>query len=70
MTTISFVAGMLPLLFASGPGAEERRSIAVVASGGQTFSLVLTLVAVPVIYSLLDDLGRVFRRGQAARPRG
>jgi hypothetical protein len=42
----------------------------VVASGGQTFSLVLTLVAVPVIYSLLDDLGRVFRRGQAARPRG
>ncbi len=61
MTTISFVAGMLPLLVASGPGAEERRSIAVVASGGQTLSLVLTLLAVPVIYSLLDDLGRVLR---------
>jgi HAE1 family hydrophobic/amphiphilic exporter-1 len=62
MTTISFVAGMLPLLIAGGPGAEERRSIAVVASGGQMFSLVLTLLAVPVIYSLLDDLGRVWRR--------
>jgi len=61
MTTISFVAGMLPLLIATGPGAEERRSIAVVASGGQLFSLVLTLLAVPVIYSLLDDLGRVWR---------
>lgn len=69
MTTISFVAGMLPLLFASGPGAEERRSIAVVASGGQTFSLLLTLLAVPVIYSLLDDLGRAFRRGQSAGAR-
>jgi len=65
MTTISFVAGMLPLLIAVGPGAEERRSIAVVASGGQTFSLLLTLLAVPVIYSLLDDLGRLMRR----RPR-
>jgi HAE1 family hydrophobic/amphiphilic exporter-1 len=62
MTTISFVAGMLPLLVATGPGAEERRSIAVVASGGQLFSLLLTLLAVPVIYSLLDDLGRLLRR--------
>jgi len=69
MTTISFVAGMLPLLIATGPGAEERRSIAVVASGGQTFSLLLTLVAVPVIYSLLDDLGRLVRREPAAGDR-
>jgi len=68
MTTISFVAGMLPLLIASGPGAEERRSIAVVASGGQTFSLLLTLLAVPVIYSLLDDLGRLVRRAPASAP--
>ncbi len=62
MTTIAFVAGMLPLLLATGPGAEERRSIAVLAVGGQTLSLVLTLVAVPVVYSILDDLGQFFRR--------
>ena len=62
MTTIAFVAGMLPLLLATGPGAEERRSIAVLAVGGQTLSLVLTLVAVPVVYSILDDLGAYFRR--------
>jgi HAE1 family hydrophobic/amphiphilic exporter-1 len=61
MTTISFVAGMLPLLIASGPGAEERRSIAVLAVGGQTMSLLLTLVAVPVIYSYLDDLANLFK---------
>ncbi len=62
MTTISFVAGMLPLLVASGPGAEERRSIAVLAAGGQTLSLLLTLLAVPVIYSFLDDLGAILSR--------
>jgi HAE1 family hydrophobic/amphiphilic exporter-1 len=59
MTTIAFVAGLLPLLIANGPGAEERRSIAVLAVGGQTLSLLLTLLAIPVIYSYLDDLGRV-----------
>ena len=59
MTTIAFVAGLLPLLIANGPGAEERRSIAVLAVGGQTLSLLLTLLAIPVIYSYLDDLGRL-----------
>ena len=60
MTTIAFVAGMFPLLIATGPGAEERRSIAVLTVGGQTLSLLLTLVAVPVIYSFLDDLASLF----------
>jgi HAE1 family hydrophobic/amphiphilic exporter-1 len=60
MTTIAFVAGLLPLLIATGPGAEERRSIAVLAVGGQTLSLLLTLLAIPVIYSYLDDIGRLW----------
>lgn len=62
MTTVSFVAGLLPLLIATGPGAEERKSIAVLAVGGQTFSLLLTLLAVPVIYSYWDDLAKLIRR--------
>jgi HAE1 family hydrophobic/amphiphilic exporter-1 len=59
MTTIAFVAGLLPLLIGTGPGAEERRSIAVLAVGGQTLSLLLTLLAVPVFYSYFDDVGRL-----------
>ncbi len=62
MTTIAFVAGMLPLLIGVGPGAEERRSIAVLAVGGQTLSLALTLLATPVIYSLFDDLAKSLSR--------
>ena len=62
MTTMSFVAGLLPLLIATGPGAEERRSIAVLAVGGQTLSMLLTLLAIPVLYSFFDDLARVTRR--------
>ncbi|MCA9035758.1 MAG: efflux RND transporter permease subunit [Planctomycetaceae bacterium] len=62
MTTVSFVAGLLPLLIATGPGAEERRSIAVLAVGGQTFSLLLTLLAIPVLYSFFDDLGNILRK--------
>jgi HAE1 family hydrophobic/amphiphilic exporter-1 len=56
MTTFALVAGMLPLAVGTGPGAEERRSIAVVVIGGQTLSLLLTLVATPVFYTLFEDL--------------
>jgi HAE1 family hydrophobic/amphiphilic exporter-1 len=61
MTTLTLIAGMLPLGLGTGPGAEERRAVAVVVIGGQALCLLLTLVVTPVAYSLLDDLGQKLR---------
>ena len=50
--------GSIPLVLGTGPGAEERRAVAVVVIGGQALCLLLTLVVTPVAYSLLDDLAQ------------
>ncbi|MBA3396094.1 MAG: efflux RND transporter permease subunit [Deltaproteobacteria bacterium] len=62
MTTFAFVAGMLPLVLSQGIGAGFSKAMASIVVGGQTLSLLLTLVAVPVIYTWFDDLARGARK--------
>ena len=57
MTTLAMIFGMLPLALALGAGAEFRAPMARAVIGGLITSTLLTLVVVPVVYSLFDDLG-------------
>lgn len=67
MTTLSFVAGMLPLALGAGPGAEERRTIAIVIIGGQMLSLLLTLIVTPIAYELLENFNAAVVRRRPQR---
>jgi HAE1 family hydrophobic/amphiphilic exporter-1 len=60
---------MTPLAIGAGPGAEERRAVAVVVIGGQSLSLLLTLLVTPVAYSYFDDIREfIIRRKTKGKP--
>ena len=66
MTTVAMIFGMLPLALGLGEGSETRAPMARAVIGGLLTSTLLTLVVVPVVYTLLDDLGVFLRRKRAA----
>lgn len=75
MTTLSIIAGLIPVAVGIGAGSEQRASIAVTIIGGQTLCLLLTLLVVPVAYSYLAEFeaapwaewaGRFFGRARSA----
>jgi len=66
MTTVSIIAGMLPIALGKGDGSSSRAAMATVVIGGQTLCLLLTLLVTPVIYTYFDDLSSL-RIGKLAR---
>ena len=68
MTTVAMIAGMLPLAFALGAGAEQRAPMGRAVIGGLITSTLLTLFVVPSVYSLLDDAVRAVRSRFSSHP--
>ena len=62
MTTIAMAAGMMPSALAFGAGGEFRSPMALAVIGGLVFSTVLSLVFVPAMFMMMDDIGAVFWR--------
>jgi HAE1 family hydrophobic/amphiphilic exporter-1 len=62
MTTVMLIAAMIPIALGRGAGSGSRASLAKVVLGGQTLSLLLTLLLTPVAYTLWDDFGQFWLR--------
>jgi len=62
MTTIAMVAGMMPSALSFGAGGEFRSPMALAVIGGLIFSTVLSLIFVPAMFSMMDDLSHVLWR--------
>lgn len=67
MTTATAVLGLLPIAIGMGAGGEMQRPMAITVIGGLTVSTLLTLVVIPVVYTVLDREGSGVR-GEAERP--
>ncbi|MEK7291547.1 MAG: efflux RND transporter permease subunit [Planctomycetota bacterium] len=65
MTAFSTIFGIFPIVFGIGPGSETRNPMAIATVGGIFSSLLLTLIVVPVVYTLLDDLVLKFTKKEA-----
>ena len=67
MTSLAFVFGILPLVFATGAGAASRHSLGTAVCGGMVVSTVLSLYIVPVIYLVVGAITNFFV-GDRGRP--
>jgi HAE1 family hydrophobic/amphiphilic exporter-1 len=65
MTTAAMVFGMLPTALKIGEGSEQRAPMAIAVIGGLITSTLLTLVVIPVVYTLVDDLENFFVKRKA-----
>lgn len=61
MTSVAFIAGLVPLVFASGAGSASRQSLGTAVVGGMIVSTVLNLIVVPAMYLIINELSERLR---------
>jgi len=66
MTTLTTILGLIPLALGIGEGAEAEAPLATVVIGGLTTSTILTLVIIPVVYTIFDDIAAKAKRRRKA----
>ena len=64
MTSLAFILGVMPLVFASGAGREARHSVGTAVAGGMIASTLLNLAFIPVLYVVVKNLTERKRRAQ------
>jgi HAE1 family hydrophobic/amphiphilic exporter-1 len=64
---LTTILAILPLAFGGGAGNESQAPMAIVVAFGLSFSTLITLVLIPVVYTWFDDLGRKFRNRREKR---
>ncbi len=62
MTTLAMIGGMLPTALALTQGSETRSPMAITVIGGLIVSTMLTLIVIPVVFTIVDDMWKAFRR--------
>lgn len=65
MTSFAFIAGLLPLMFASGAGAISNRTIGAASAGGMLFGTVFGVIIIPGLYFIFATIGDKFKKGRA-----
>ncbi len=69
MTSMTTILGLTPMALGLGEGAEVQAPLATAVIGGLLFSTVLTLVVIPVMYTIVDDMGSKMRRRFKRKPK-
>lgn len=64
MTSFAFIAGLLPLMFATGAGAVGNRTIGSASAGGMIFGTILGVIVVPGLYYVFGTLSEKFAKGR------
>ena len=62
MTTFAIIAGLIPVAISKGDGSSSRASMAIAVVGGQALCLLITLLVIPVVYSMFDDIKEWMKR--------